>query len=455
MRFWVAGRNLFRNVRRDSRVVHEDVNWPAINLARWFVRCWPALFHGGSWSSWIRPALTRNARDLAVVIDQELVENFDLPDSMFDARDNFVRSHSLRAAAAGAALPDVWLSRDEGRVSVAWNDSMDGEIFFTLSRGEADVPDAEFAESVRGFVRWVRDLLPENSEDHRLLDSWLRSFGSKEAALAALEQETRLGGGVWQDVAAAGGVVADSIADFLAIPPSRLSQGTLISARASSLALAFRCASPTLSLDELAHIRDTFLTTPRSEAGFDELSKLAEAVSPPPDDTYDFVRGYALAREVRRVLGNRSEPLDIESLLRDLQVPIVALPLSDGELDGGCVCDEEHGPAVFVNPKSARATTPWGRRMVLAHELCHLLFDRSIAVELGAISGPWAPPRIERAANAFAIELLLPLEGVLQEVGAVWKGFNDEQVQRLMDRYSLGLTAVTEHLRNLSHPRNR
>lgn len=57
---------------------------------------------------------------------------------------------------------------------------------------------------------------------------------------------------------------------------------------------------------------------------------------------------------------------------------------------------------------SPRATTPWGERMVLAHELCHLLIDRHQARPLKILSGPWAPPLLERRANAFAAELLLP-----------------------------------------------
>jgi Zn-dependent peptidase ImmA (M78 family) len=44
----------------------------------------------------------------------------------------------------------------------------------------------------------------------------------------------------------------------------------------------------------------------------------------------------------------------------------------------------------------------------LAHELCHLLYDRHHGVELQIVSGEWAPVEIEKRANAFAAALLMP-----------------------------------------------
>ena len=90
---------------------------------------------------------------------------------------------------------------------------------------------------------------------------------------------------------------------------------------------------------------------------------------------------------------------------------------------------------------------------MLGHELCHLMFDRADAVPLGVMSGPWAPPRIERRANAFAIELLLPLAGVERVLGKDWD-IDDESVEALQAEFDIGRTATVEHLQNLRDPRN-
>jgi hypothetical protein len=92
-------------------------------------------------------------------MDEQLAEDFDAPDHELDARDHYVASHSLRSAAAGATLPDLWFARDGAIMNVAWHDSMDGDIYFTLSRGEADLPANDVADSIRGFVEWVRNTL--------------------------------------------------------------------------------------------------------------------------------------------------------------------------------------------------------------------------------------------------------------------------------------------------------
>ena len=457
MRMYVAGRNLFRNIQREAREVSDDLHWPAIGVARWFVRSWPALFHTSAWS---RPALCRNARDLAGLMDDALAEDFEAPDSDLVARDTFVASHSLRAAAAGGAFPDVWLSRDGPVVSVAWNDSMDGDIYFTLSRGEEDVPAAEFAEAVKAFVGWVRDQLrsrcPDRAKgDLELLEGWLDRFDQPEAAVQGILDETGLASERWRRLASLAGLGTDSPVELLGLGSAALDAGTLADARSSPIALAFRCTSPALSDEDLVDLRRAILGVPRSRSGFTRVQALADCLAVPAAANVDYVRGYRLARELRRALGNVGSRLDIEPLMDSLDIPVLDLPLSHRDLDGGCICDDDHGPAIFVNPGSWRASSAWGRRVVLAHELCHLLFDRDEAVGLAVISGPWAPPRIERTANAFAIELLLPLAGIMDRVGRAWERMTDSDVRILMDEFGLGLTAVTEHVRNMANPRNR
>lgn len=453
----VEGRNLCEHVIRSRDLVGDAVHWPAIGLARWFVSSWDALFHTGPW---IVPGLLRTAREVAHELDNELVYDLDAPDDRVDVRDDFVEQHSLRAAATGAALPDVWISRDGDVVSVAWNNSTEGDLGFFLSRGEADIPTAVFAEAVRGFVTWVHGLLEDASDheavrrDRELLHAWIENFDSPDAALSGLLHEIGLGSERWERLRKTERNGED-ISSFFRIDPSWTQAGTSVDVRASSVAMAFRCATPALDDAGLLAIRDAINDTSPVPSAMQRLDQLARAVPAVDHRARDYTQGYQLARAVRESLANSDGSLDIDFLMGDLGIPVHDLALADVNIDGGCVCDRDHGPVVFVNPGSPRAATVWGRRVVLAHELCHLLFDRSAAVALGMLSGPWAPPRIERRANAFAVELLLPLLGIERHIGDRWRRPVDADLQLLKDAFNVGTTVATEHLRNLLDPRNR
>ena len=55
----------------------------------------------------------------------------------------------------------------------------------------------------------------------------------------------------------------------------------MIDASASTIALAFRCASPALSNGELATLRQAILDVPRTETGFARLKALQRRVPVP------------------------------------------------------------------------------------------------------------------------------------------------------------------------------
>ena len=455
LKLFVQGRNLFRHEDRDRDQVVEQVCWPVIGLVRWLARCWGPLFHTGAWPI---PGTFRNARDVAARMDDLLAADLNAPDDLLERRDAFVMAHSLRAAAGGAALPDVWLSRDGDVVSVAWGDSMDGERPFLLACGEEDVPAQDFALAVHEFITWTDTLLAEAhqqqvAQDRELLAGWLEDFSGVQGAMQALEQSTGLDQASLHDLCARAGL--GRISELFELGVEWFQQGTLADPRLSPVAVAFRCAAPVLGPEDLIDLRSRVIAVPPAPAVRARLRGLASSIQPLSRTERDWVQGYHLARSLRAVLQNPRGFLDIEAWFYELGIPVIDLPLADPEIDGGCVSSQDHGPLVFVNPNSRRASSPWGRRVVLAHELCHLLFDVGEAVPLGILSGPWAPPRVERRANAFAIELLLPVLAIEHQCAGQWGAINDEDLQALMDEYQIGLTAASEHLRNMQHPRNR
>lgn len=84
--------------------------------------------------------------------------------------------------------------------------------------------------------------------------------------------------------------------------------------------------------------------------------------------------------------------------------------------------------------------------MAIAHELCHVLFHRNFGQALGIASGPWASPNLEREANAFAAELLLPSAGA--EAALAQRAVGTAAVREIADRYGVGMDTTIWQLAN-------
>lgn len=100
--------------------------------------------------------------------------------------------------------------------------------------------------------------------------------------------------------------------------------------------------------------------------------------------------------------------LDIHEILNRLKIEIISLELSDADIRGVSIASPNHRPGIVINERNDHNKHHFGLRFTLAHELCHVLFDRRIGHHLALASGPWAPPGIEKRANAFAAMLLMP-----------------------------------------------
>lgn len=120
-------------------------------------------------------------------------------------------------------------------------------------------------------------------------------------------------------------------------------------------------------------------------------------------------QGYAMARQYRQMRGIAKEtPFPIHETLEQLGVIIRHVELGCAALQAiavwGC-----QGPAIVLNADADSATCHMHvQRIVLAHELCHLLIDRHHALSAADVLGGHVITRVEQRAKAFAAELLLP-----------------------------------------------
>jgi Zn-dependent peptidase ImmA (M78 family) len=103
---------------------------------------------------------------------------------------------------------------------------------------------------------------------------------------------------------------------------------------------------------------------------------------------------------------------------------------------------------------------PHVRRMVMAHELGHLLWDpdqklnklrvdRYDEISADVMTEGRAPDRVERRANAFAVEFLAPGEAIKKEFNK--KGGGTVGLAHIIDLFGVSRTAIMQHLTNASH----
>lgn len=160
--------------------------------------------------------------------------------------------------------------------------------------------------------------------------------------------------------------------------------------------------------------------------------------------------GRDLATEVRARLecaGAIGSMLDLVEKRLGALVLWQKLPV---DVAGYAFCDEIHGPAVVLNV-NGRNQNELVRRFTLAHEACHVLFDRHDLAALSrfdayddlyAYSDDTRDPH-EIRANAFAIHLLAP-ERLFHEA---WNREHGD-VRRVMLAFGISYEAARAHLGN-------
>lgn len=127
-------------------------------------------------------------------------------------------------------------------------------------------------------------------------------------------------------------------------------------------------------------------------------------------------QGEWVAEQERRRLRLGSAPIaNLTELLGDRGIWTAVVPLPD-TMSGLSIHHRSIGVAVLANAAHGRAR----QRFSLAHEYAHALIDRDRTVSVSSADN--SGERIEQRANAFAAALLLPEDGLEEELRQLGKG---------------------------------
>lgn len=458
---WVGGRNLCAHLEEGERI--DSVHWYLLPLIEWFALNWNPLLHeerlpvrNGNDTAWTSLRATRFP-PLAVENDEEKASKWEA------AWQNWWARHAIRTASEGGLFPDVILRRVRDSVEVSWGPAPAAGMpqhfsFLDSEKGAARLPPRQVAEPLHDVMfsasEYLSSLKPDAHRIENLCKALRRLKSSAEpgprlmwlAGLGVDEHSVRMG---WQrarrSLAKIGEEPRRAMLDVL--------QSPLVIDGSCHAALMFGSLSPDVTKEDIEHIafRMVSLYSPEGES---ETTRAMYRSAPVEESgSPSWSQGYELAEELHERFDMRfvkGDSVDIHKMIDHLGITVGDIALSDDKIRGISVVGPQHRAGIFVNSLHGANAYKSGSRFTLAHELCHVLFDREAGSRLAMASGPWAPRDVERRANAFAAMLLMPHDLVRRAVSTITTRLDTmEGIGQAASHLQTGFLAALRHLVNL------
>ena len=460
---WVEGQNLCSHQEEGERM--DSAHWYLLPMLEWFAAQWNPLLHeerlpvsNAADVAWASLRATRFPPP-AVEMDDQRAHVWE------DSWQQWWRRHALRASQEGGLFPDVVFRRCRDAIEVSWGQTPrwgmpDHFVFYGAVSGSAHLEPGQVADSLYDILSSAAEYLAAVSPT----SDRIRALNRQVRSLRTPHKEERLG---WL---AGLGVDADGIRQGWArvkkhfaqqSPPLRTSilatsgDSKLVVEGACQAALMFGTLSPDVRKHDVLQLADVMqgLHQPAGSRCSARITSMCRAVPVDESQGPAWFQGYRLAEDLHDSLDDgvaSTSFVDIDTLLTRLGVQVVDLDLTDETIRGVAIAGPRYRPGVACNVRNPFNAHSFGRRFTLAHELCHLLYDRHAGQRLAVASGPWAPIAIERRANAFAAMLLMPTHLVHEAVGNLTEPLESPLgVAQVASRLKNGFSSTLSHLKNL------
>lgn len=422
------------------------VGWYLAPLLDWLATNWAALLHEER-LPWPNPGWG----PAAIACNRALDEWMDASDPQgaqhyANAQDWYFR-HGIRSAAAGGIFPDVFIRRVADDIEISWSGrpaefTRDG-LAFESGAGHVRIPVRDVAEAMWQMLEWVASHLPKSPSRYH---DQIAAFRTKINLLRGIEQTALVcayvAPAVFEQVQNAfvgredlidGGQAANDRLYIAELPPA---------------VAMFGGVSPDLGARDIRHLRDQIVEA----QGGNDSAELADLLA----DRHGRLLGVPhqdgrhCADELLDDMGFLGgDFIDVRAMCSQLEIDVQESELETDTIRGLAVAGDNFSPRIVINRTHYFNGNESGKRFTIAHELCHILFDRTRARRLAhASSGPWAAQGIEQRANAFAAYLLMPRTLVLEHLPDVNR-IESSDVQRLAHGLKVNESALLRHLRNL------
>ncbi|MDQ3033730.1 MAG: ImmA/IrrE family metallo-endopeptidase [Myxococcota bacterium] len=381
------------------------VDVPLVDLAAWLATFWDDLVYGVDLPSDLGRRRDHHENKQPVLAEMWAASSaWALSPSKAESIYAWAEAHALEFAGTDYALPNVVIQRVDDFIEVSWSARAEAppgcETVFDLSAGATLLRVDDIVPHLRALLTWVADQCAGSERDPRVRE--IRAVLEQKPELAGVRALER-----WTDRHA-----RERFSDI--VSQAELRELGLRGAASGHVVCFLRSVAGLLDAKQAAAILRTTTRSGGKPAGA-ALADLAAGVDPRIDPREPWESGIRLAQHVRRARGLRDGPVDVHALLDKLHVRIVQHDLESAEIDGACFLTSDGLATAVLNPSGRLARTANGARTTLAHELCHLIFDALHAHAIGQLDArsPGNNSYLEKRANAFAAELLLPRAIVL------------------------------------------
>jgi Zn-dependent peptidase ImmA (M78 family) len=453
VKIWVEGQNLTLHTIQDQQ--RDQVQWYLLPLLEWLATNWDALLHEE------RPPVPPEADNATEALRASRhappTYGFDEASEWEQRWYDWWGRHALWAARDGGLFPNLTLRRWRDLAEISWDSEplagAPADLRFAFQSGQARLSPSDVAAPLYSVAVDATEQLAE-----RLRDS--KRIAALKRTLKALNDEKRSHSRLlWMVDAIPKGRAARQwgrVTRILDKAPAKVRDAALSTATdglvitgSCHAALLFGAVSPSLGNADVARLAEILIDAYDPKGAQGALNELGR---PEPLGTRSqpaWEQGYELATEILDTLQPAGTWVDIQRLLEELAVNVTDVELQDRAIRGVSIAGDQHRLTLCINPEYRDGNGDEIRRFTMAHELCHLLFDRAADRKLAVASGPWAPRDIERRANAFAAMFLMPLDLVLQACPNPSSLNTFDGVSTVAHILHTSVTATINHLANL------
>lgn len=418
------------------------LSWYLSPVLDWLIGQWTWLFHEETYT-WVENSGASAATAVFAALGRSIGSADEAERDEYKAIQSWWMRHALRAADSSALYPDVCLRRVADDIEVSWGgrQPVHAPEGFTLvlSPGYATLAVSAVVQPLWAFLEWALDTAPASEQNDLQIVRALRVQFQRLASTPLKELERKYLNDKLQRV----------IDDARAVVPltnrSTLVKNIPAIASLDAAVLMFGGLAPSIGhRDAVTLLR--FLAKHESQVESADLLSLVDN-RPLSLAVPAYVEGYELAENLRDDLGvaNTEPQVNVHEILRRLGVSCEEVALDTDTVRGVAIAGSGFSPAVLVNTASTFNKTFEGRRFTMAHELCHILFDRSRAKKLSHVSGSWTAARVEKRANAFAAMFLASRSAVRRSFSEA----KEDNIKSQAATLQIGTSALIEHLFNL------
>lgn len=408
----------------------EPIDWTWIDMLEHLSSYWPFLQIESPFPySWLAEAMLEGANFWQIADDRwEDVES-----GQADQEENqilkFARAHNLAAGWQGLAVPALYWYRQGNEV-----------LLCPEGRRPVNMPCDQALNELEQFGEKVAAGLV-GSQHPRAIKA-LRAWQARNDTLLAKRISIATG----LDMDAIANMEGDSSSSQFWDVGEAANEADF---NANALLAAARMTSSSLTPEEIARLLERLRGFPPA-VELPELEKIcAQLESVGLQDETPYEEGYSLANSLRSILGiDETSFFDPKTIIDSWGVMLESVDMELQTLEAIAVWGNK-GPAILINVRAGMRTFhEYGYRFVLAHEIAHLLIDRGRTLSAAEVLGGEAIKimRIEKRADAFAAELLLPRR-------AAAKVYREESslnaaVNRLVETYKVGRKVAKAQIKN-------